>query len=410
MRGYLAACVLAAVAYLVGVRVGHGTVTGAALGLGQTASPANFSLIQEALDVVNKNFIDAPVDERAALYGATRGAVSATKDPYTDYFNPDELKAFRDDLKGSFGGIGAEIGKRGDALVIVAPIKGSPAEKAGVRAKDAIYKVGDEFAGEWTVEQAVAKIRGPKGSSVKLTLIREGNVKPLEFTIVRDDIRIESVKSEVRKATTTSGSLPVAVISVSRFGDDTKDLFSKAVTDVLSRGAKGIVVDLRSDPGGYLQGAVDLASNWLEPGTLVVSEQHKNDDPLAYKSSGTPRLKGLPTVVLMDGGTASAAEILAGALHDHGKATLLGEQSFGKGSVQELYNLKGGGAVKVTVAKWLTPSGVNLSKQGLKPDVTVGFSAEDLSAGRDPQLDAALAIAAGSDPKTFDQSASTTKP
>lgn len=351
----------------------------------------DYNLLWDAIATVNDKYIDKPVNQQKILYGAVKGAVEAVGDPYTTFFEPKDLENFQTTLKGSFDGIGAEVGKKDSNIVIVAPLDGSPAQKAGLKAKDIIAKVDGELVNDWSVEQAVSKIRGPKGTKVILTIVREGKSQPFDVTITRDVIRVKSVKWEVKTITQNSSAKKIAVITLSQFGDDTKALFDQAINDILKQNVQGIILDERNNPGGYLQTAVDLASDWIDSGKVVVTEAHSNDsNSVKYNSEGNNRLAGIKTVVLINGGSASAAEILAGALHDYQIAELVGEKSFGKGSVQELVDLKEGGAVKVTVAKWITPGGKNLNKDGLDPDVLVKLSDSDIAAGKDPQMESAL--------------------
>lgn len=352
-------------------------------------APANvdYGLLWQAIKIVQDKYIDSSsIDPQKVLYGAIRGAVAAAGDQYTQFFDPKTLSDFKTELQGSFSGIGAEVGIKNGSIVIVAPLEDSPAAKAGVRAQDIIVKVNGESTDTMTVDEVVGKIRGDKGTQVVLTLFREGGTSTFDVTITRDTIEIKSVKLEYK----TINGKSIAVITVSRFGDDTKQLFDAAVTDITKNNPAGVIVDLRNDPGGYLNTAVDLASDWLETGKLVVSEAHSDSDVIKYNSSGTDRLGKFKTVVLINGGSASAAEILSGALHDNGKAMLIGEKSFGKGSVQELVPLGKDAAVKVTIAKWITPNGKNLNKDGLDPDIKVELTPDDVTAGRDPQLDRAL--------------------
>jgi carboxyl-terminal processing protease len=312
-------------------------------------------------------------------------------DPYTTFFTPDELKNFETDLAGSFDGIGAEIGKQNGSIVIIAPIDGTPAKQAGLLPKDIIVKVNGELAGEWTTEEAVRHIRGPKGTEVTLTIYRDGHNDTFDVKIKRDSIVIKSVKWEVKTVKDASGAeKKVGLIAVSRFGDDTSSLFSNAVQDLKAKGVTGIVLDLRSNPGGYLETAVDLASYWADKDKVIVTEAHSDGKNIEYKSKGYGRLTGIKTVTLINGGSASASEILSGALHDYKLTTLLGEKSYGKGSVQEVLDLPGNSALKVTIAKWLTPSGHNINKEGIAPDTEVKLTEDDIKNQKDPQLDKAL--------------------
>lgn len=357
----------------------------------QVPATVDYSLLWKALEVVGTKYIEKDsINQQKVLYGAVKGAVESLGDPYTTFFEPKTLESFKTDLKGSFGGIGAEVGKKNNVIVIVAPIDDTPAKRAGLQAKDIIVSVDGQSTQDWSVDQAVDKIRGPKGTTVTLSIYREGKDKPFEVKIVRDVIAIKSVKLSYKETEVNGQKKTIAIITLSRFGDDTKGLFDKAVMEILTKNVSGVVLDLRNDPGGYLQTAVDVASNWLKTGDLVVSEAHSDGSNIKFNAQGTSRLAGIKTVILINGGSASASEILAGALKDHNIANLIGEKSFGKGSVQELVDLPGGGAVKVTVAKWITPGGKNLNHDGLQPDFEVKLTEEDFNAGKDPQMDKAV--------------------
>ena len=346
----------------------------------------DYGLLWKAIDVINSKYIDKPVDPQKTLYGAVKGAVSASGDQYTEFFTPDDLKSFQTELKGSFDGIGAEIGKRNGAIVIVAPLDDSPAQKAGLLAKDYIVQVDGKPTTDWTIEQAVQAIRGQKGTEVTLTIFREGRTSTFEVKIQRAQISVKSVKLNYK----TVGDKQIAVITVSRFGDDTEDRFAEAVKEVLAKKPYAVVLDLRNNPGGYLDAAVNLASYWVPEGKIIVTEAHSETNSTPFNSLGFKKLESMKTVVLINGGSASASEILSGALQDHKIAKLIGEKSFGKGSVQELIDLPGNSAVKVTVAKWITPSGKHLNKDGLVPDIEVKRTEEDINADKDPQMDRAL--------------------
>lgn len=368
----------------------------------QNEEPAtvDYNLLWNAIDVLNSKYIDKPVDQQKILYGAVKGAVDSLGDPYTTFFKPKDLESFQTQLKGSFGGIGAEVGKKDGNIVIIAPLDETPAKRAGLLAGDIIVKVDDQSTEGWAVEQAVEKIRGLKGTKVTLNIYRSGKdpsttlgaSNPFDVTITRDTILIKSVKWEFKNVDVKGQTKTVAVIKLSEFGDDTEDLLDQAINEILRKNVSGIVLDLRNDPGGYLQTSVDVASNWVKAGDVVVSEAHSDGTSQKYTASGNPRLAGIKTVVIINSGSASAAEILSGALHDHGLAKLVGEKSFGKGSVQELVELPGGGAVKVTIAKWVTPGGVNLNHDGLKPDIEVKLTEDDIKNGKDPQMEKALEI------------------
>jgi carboxyl-terminal processing protease len=354
------------------------------------AFDVDYNLLWEAIDTINQKYIDRPVDQQKILYGAIHGAVAAAGDQYTQFFDPHELQEFQNQLSGTFEGIGAEIGKKDNNLVIISPLADSPAEKAGLKPQDLIVSVNGESTTDWSVDQAVSKIRGPHGTEVTLTIYHQGDSKTQDIKITRQKIEVKSVKLEYKQ----QDGKKIAIISMSVFGTDTKALFDKAVNDVITSGAKGLVLDLRNNPGGYLEAAVDSASQWIEKDKLVVTEAHSEKSSIPYNSFGYKRLAGVKTVVLINGGSASASEILAGALQDYKIAALIGEKSFGKGSVQELIDLPGDTAVKVTVAKWILPNGRNLNKDGLNPDIEVKISDDDIKNQRDPQLDRALLEAA----------------
>lgn len=354
---------------------------------GDAPAVVDYNLLWSALEIVQDKYIDSEnIDPREVLYGAIRGAIAAAGDDYTEFFDPKTYAEFQSQLHGSFSGIGAEIGRRNENIVIIAPLEDTPAEKAGLRSKDIIVSINGEITQDMAVDTAVSKIRGQEGTEVTLTIFREGDTETRDIKIVRQKIEIKSVKLEYRDVQ----GKKVAVLTVSQFGDDTQALFAAAAADIAKTKPSGVVLDVRNDPGGYLVGAVDLASYWIEKDGLVVKEARNENDSKDYNSLGYGLLSGFKTVVVINGGSASASEILAGALKDSGKATLLGEKSFGKGSVQELVPFGADMAVKVTVAKWITPGGKHLDKEGLEPDIKVELTDEDINAGKDPQLERAL--------------------
>lgn len=354
---------------------------------GDAPREVNYGLLWEALNIVQSKYIDAGnIDPQKVLYGAISGAIRAAGDEYTEFFDPETYADFKTELQGSFSGIGAEIGIRNDTITVIAPLDDSPAKQAGVRAQDYIIAINGESTADMNIDEAVKKIRGETGTQVTLTLLREGGNGAFDVTITRQKIELKSVKLEYKEV----DGKRVAVVAIARFGDDTQELFNAAVSDIVRNNPAAVIVDLRNNPGGYLDTSVEVASQWLDKGQLVVKEEHSEKDVVMYNSDGTNQLGGFKTVVLLNGGSASAAEILAGALKDNGKAILVGEKSFGKGSVQELVPLGTNMAVKVTIAKWITPGGKNLNHDGLEPDIKVEMTADDYNAGRDPQLDAAL--------------------
>jgi len=348
----------------------------------------DYGLLWQVLDDLNQKDIDKPLDQQALLYGAAKGLVSAVGDPYTTFFDPQSLKDFQTELGGSFEGIGAEVGLKNGVITIISPLDGSPAKQAGLISGDEILKIDGQDTSGMTLDDAVNKIRGPKNSVVKLTILHPNAAQSQDISVTRQTITVQSVKYSVKN----DNGKKIEYIAITTFGDDTTALFRQAAQDALKNNVSGIIVDLRDDGGGYLDDAVNIASYWVEPGNLVVSEQHSDGTKQDYKATGGNTLNHIPTIVLVNGGTASASEILSGALHDYNFAKLLGEKTFGKGSVQELISLPYNTALKVTVAKWLTPKGVNLNHNGLNPDISVTRTTDQIQNNQDPQMDKALQL------------------
>ncbi|HMT18406.1 MAG TPA: S41 family peptidase [Candidatus Saccharibacteria bacterium] len=362
-------------------RVGFNTAEKIAeLASNESGAPTDLSTdgIQDIYDKLKSNY-DGDIDADKLSDGLKKGLVAAVGDTYTEYFNVEETKDFNSDLNGTFEGIGAELGKEGDFVVIIAPIKGAPAEKAGIQAKDIITEINGEKATGITVSEAVKRIRGEKGTTVTLKVIRAG--EEVEVSIVRDTIDIPSVEWAVDNG--------IGTITISRFGDDTGTLTKKAAREFADKGVKNVILDLRGNPGGLLDQAVVVASVWLPKGATVLEEKRGGEVVKTFTTSESPILEGVKTIVMIDEGSASASEIVSGALKDNKVATLLGETSYGKGSVQQLIDLKNGGSLKVTIARWYTPAGKNIDKEGIEPDEKVERTVDDIKAGRDPQLDAA---------------------
>lgn len=346
----------------------------------------DFSLFWNVWDLLKSKYVDAgKLDSRKLFYGAIKGMLAATGDPYTTFFDPQENKQFSEDISGNFEGIGAELGIKGGILTIVSPLQGSPAEKAGLRSGDKIIKIDGKMAAEMTTDEAVSKIRGPKGTAVTLTIFRDGAQDTQDITVKRDTIVVKSVTLEFKENN-------IADIKITRFGDDTTQGFTDAINKVKAANAKGLIIDLRNNPGGYLESAVDIASKLLPKGQTVVIEQSGDGNEQKMLSRGGDIASGIPTVVLINEGSASASEILSGALKDDraNNVTLIGKKSFGKGSVQEFIDLPQGTAAKITVARWLTPDGTQINEQGIKPDKEVELSLDDYNNNRDPQFDAAM--------------------
>ncbi|MDO8474551.1 MAG: S41 family peptidase [bacterium] len=346
----------------------------------------DFSLFWDAWRVVQEKFATKePLNVQSMVYGAISGMLGSLEDPYTIFMNPEDSKKFFDDLEGSFEGVGMEIGIRNKALQVISPLEGTPAKRAGVRAGDRIIKIGDVVTDGMSVEKAVSLIRGPKGTSVTLTVFREGWEETKEISIVRDVIIIPSLEWELKG--------DVAYIKLFQFSEKAGRDFRKASQEIIASAAKSIVLDVRNNPGGFLDISVDIAGWFLERGSVVVTEELKDAaEQRVHEARGTAGLISYPTVVLINEGSASASEILAGALRDNRGILLIGAQSFGKGSVQEIQNLRDNSSLKVTVAKWLTPKGSVIQDVGLKPDIEVENTSEDEDKDLDPQLDKALEV------------------
>lgn len=326
------------------------------------------------------------VTDQDRVWGAIKGLAASMGDPYTIFMPPSDAKLFNDDIQGNFSGVGMEIGIRDGILTVVAPLKNTPAEKAGIKPGDQIIKIDGESTNDFGTDKAVKMIRGEKGTSVKLTIAREGNSELIDISVVRDTIDIPTIDTELRG--------DVFIISLYNFSAVSPGLFQTALREFVESKTNKLVLDLRGNPGGYMEAAVDMASWFLPAGKVVVTESHRDGtDDIVHRSRGYNIFKNnLKFVILLNGGSASASEILAGALQEHGIATIVGTQSFGKGSVQELINITDGTSLKVTVARWLTPNGNSISKNGLTPDIEVEITNEEYSKGLDPQLDYAIKV------------------
>lgn len=318
-----------------------------------------FPTFWEAWDILHNSFIGELKDEDL-FYGSIAGMVRAAGDPYTVFAPPADTKQFEETIEGSFSGIGIEIGIRGGIVTVIAPLEGSPARKAGILEGDAIAAVDDEpLTQETTLDQVIRKIRGEKGKAVKLTVVHKGENKTEDLLIIRDTITVESVRMKVEEG--------VAHIKITNFNGDTASRFTAAARETLQAGVRGIILDLRGNPGGFLQAAVDISSLMLEKEKLVVSERGKQKKD--YFADGNAILKDIPIVILVNEGSASASEIVAGALQDQRNTPIIGTKTFGKGSVQEFVKLSDHSSLRVTIAKWFTPSGRSIDEQGIEPTV-----------------------------------------
>lgn len=349
----------------------------------------NFDIYWDVWDRVMKSYVDKPVSQTKMLYGSLAGMVAAVGDPYTMFFDPEIAFKFQQELEGNFEGIGAEIGIKNDRLTVIAPLPETPAEKAGLRPGDKIYFIGDVDTLTISVDEAVSLIRGPKGTTVILKVWRGNDGEDLiGIPIVRDKINVISVTWEKIKDEKTGRN--IAYIKMRHFDENIDTNLDKLAPEILAANPDGIILDLRSNPGGYLDRSINVAGKWIGKNETVVKEKDSQGEITEYTSSGKSSFKGIKTVVLINGGSASASEIVAGALQDYGLATLIGKTSFGKGSVQDYQELKDGSALKVTVARWLTPKDRFIDKEGIKPDIEVELTDKDYNADKDPQLDRAV--------------------
>ena len=341
----------------------------------------DLSSVQKTYQELIANY-DGKLDTQKLIYGANRGLVEAAGDPHTAYMDPDETKEFDKSLSGQIGGgIGAEIGLRSNKPTIIKPLENSPAQKAGIKAGEAIVKVNDEASSDWSVEKVVSKIRGEVGTSVKLTLLSGGQTR--EVSVVRQNIVSPAVESEI------DGE--IGILKVNRFGDDTVSLSRKYASEFVEKGVKKVILDLRNNPGGTVGAAQGLLGIWLD-NQIAMTERRGSEIVKTLRTTGTSILGNMKTVVLINGNSASASEITAGALREYGKATLVGQKSYGKGSVQIVLGLPGGSQMKVTEARWYTPKGKNIDKTGIEPDVKVDLSSDDVNNNVDPQMDKAKSL------------------
>jgi len=341
----------------------------------------DLSSVQKTYQELIANY-DGKLDTQKLIYGANRGLVEAAGDPHTSYMDPDEAKEFDKSLSGQIGGgIGAEIGLRNNKPTIIKPLENSPAQKAGIKAGEVIVKVNDESSSDWSVDKVVSKIRGEIGTSVKLTLLSEGRTR--EVSVVRQNIVSPAVESEI------DGE--IGILKVNRFGDDTVSLSRKYASEFVEKGVKKVILDLRNNPGGTVGAAQGLLGIWLD-NQIAMTERRGSEIVKTLRTTGAPILGNMKTVVLINGNSASASEITAGALREYGKATLVGQKSYGKGSVQIVLGLPGGSQMKVTEARWYTPKGKNIDKTGIEPDVKVDLSSDDVNNSVDPQMDKAKSL------------------
>jgi len=342
----------------------------------------DFGIFWDSWKIIEENYVKQPVNEPELFYGAIAGSVAALQDPHSVFFDPKTTESFTQELQGSFYGVGLEIAIKKDRLTVVAALPGTPAEKAGIKSGDKIMAIDGEDTTGIFLDYAVNKIRGPKGTEVNLTISRDEEKESKEYKLVREKIQIQSVKWKMLDNN-------IVHLELRYFNEDTMDDFNKAILEITAKNPKGIIFDLRNNPGGFLDTAVNVASEWIE-NNVIVYEKMSNGDLKEYKGKGQARLKNFPTIVLVNGGSASGSEIVAGALKDYKIATLVGEKTFGKGSVQSLFPLKDGSSIKLTIAQWLTPNENLIDNEGIDPDIEVKLSDEDFNQDKDPQLDKAI--------------------
>ncbi len=349
-------------------------------------STADFNPFWQIWEIIDQKHLKAEeIKDQDKVYGAISGLVRSLGDPYSEFFDPGDSQKFEEDIKGNFGGIGAEIGMKNDQIIIVAPLKDTPASRAGLEPQDQILKISSTSTLGLSIEEAVKLIRGEVGTKVTLTIFRDKWEKPKDIAITRETILIPTLDSEMKDG-------DISYISLYSFNANANSLFYQAMVKTLSQGSQGMVLDLRNNPGGYLQVSIDLAGWFLSRGDLVVSEVSRDLKPKEFRARGNAALKDMPVVVLINNGSASASEILAGALRDNRKVKLVGEKTFGKGTVQELEELRDGSSLKLTIAHWVLPSGKIIEGEGLEPDFKVELTEKDVEQKRDPQLEKAIEI------------------
>lgn len=380
----LVACVALVVGFLMGgYRFQIRQVAGSLLGRQPLSLDIlDFSSVQDTYEILKESY-DGKINKQDLVYGLNRGLVEALGDEHSQYFDPKEAEEFRNSLEGNIGtGIGAELGSDGDQLVIVRVLKNNSAEKSGLLAGDIIMTVNDESVTGWTIEKAVSKIRGETGTTVKITVERDG--QKIDFKVTRATISIPSVENKVIDG--------IGYLQVYRFDSETDRLARLAAKSFIEQNVKGVVVDLRDNGGGFLVTAKDLASLWLENKIVAIEKKQGVITEKIRTDSGRALLNGLPTIVLVNQNSASASEIFAGAMQEYNMAKLVGEQTFGKGTVQSMLDFKNGAMAKVTVARWYTARGQSIDKKGIKPDVVIEMTKDDIKNKNDSQLKAALDI------------------
>ncbi|KKW15996.1 MAG: Carboxyl-terminal protease [Parcubacteria group bacterium GW2011_GWA2_50_10b] len=382
--------------YGAGFRAGEKALSSVATGVenpdGGSEAQVDFAPFWKAWNIINEKYVPASttkeaVDNQEKVWGAIAGLAASLNDPYTVFFPPVESEMFASDIRGNFEGVGMEVLAQDGAITVIAPLKNSPAFRAGILAGDRVIKIDGKETSGLTTEDAVQLIRGEKGTKVTLTIFRNGNKTPFDVSVIREVIDIPVINTK---------SLPggVFVIELYSFSEQSPNLFRNALREFILSGDDKLLLDLRGNPGGYLEAAIDMASWFLPSSKVIVREDFgPGKTEKVYRSRGYDIFRDdLKFAILVDKGSASASEILAGALVEHGRAKLIGETTFGKGSVQELVDITSDTSLKVTVARWLTPNGLSISEKGIEPDFVVKYTVVDREAGKDPQMDKALEV------------------
>ncbi len=353
----------------------------------QKPAEVDFSPFWRAWNLLEEKYVDKKeLNSQEMVWGAISGLAGSLQDPYTVFFPPEEKKLFESEVKGNFEGVGMEIGIKNNILTVVAPLKDTPAYRAGLKPGDKLLKINGTLSSGLALDEAIRLIRGPKGTEVKLLISREGEKEPREIAVVRDIINIPTLETEIKTGN-------IFVIKLYNFSENSPLVFRNALREMIESKSDKLVIDLRNNPGGYLEASVDIASWFLPMGKVVAREKFGTGEEELYRSRGYDVFgDNFRMAILINQGSASASEILAGALKEHGKAVLVGEKTFGKGSVQELAPVTESTSLKITIASWLTPNGRSISKEGLEPDFEVKLSKEDSEAGRDPQMEKALQL------------------
>lgn len=358
-------------------------------GIANSESPeeveADFNQFWKVWSELKKSYYDPEaLESEKMLQGAIKGMVESAPDSYTEYMNPETSESFEENISGSFEGIGAEIGKKEGNLTVISPLEDSPADRAGLQSGDQIVKVDGEETKDWTLQKAVNKIRGPEGSEVILTIIRDTQ-QPQEINITRGVIELPIIDLQFKQDS-------IAYLQIYHFTENSPQLFREKVREILNSDSNKIILDLRNNPGGYLESATEIAGWFIEEGKTVAIEHFGSKEDKSYRTQGPALLKDFEIVILINKGSASASEILAAALRHHRSSKIVGEQSYGKGSVQTLKRFDNGASLKVTIAKWLTPSKESISDKGVAPDFEVTIKEKDISSDTDPQLEKALEL------------------